>query len=37
MIELVDEDVNTAVINIFYTFKKTEERVSMMRKEMDGI
>lgn len=37
MIELVDEDVNTTVINIFYTFKKIEERVSMMRKEMDGI
>ena len=32
MIELVDKDINTTVINIFYMFRKIEEHMSMMRK-----
>ena len=37
MIYLVDKDVKTVIITIFHIFKKSEERISTIRRERNDI
>lgn len=37
MTELVDKDAKISIINILHVFKRGEESITMMRKEMEEI
>lgn len=37
MIELVNKDIKTVVITIFHMFKKLEEILNMLNRDMRGI
>lgn len=36
MIELVDMDTKTIILNIFHVFKKVEKRLSLLKGDMDN-
>lgn len=37
MIEFVDKDVKVVVITVFHTFKKLEERLHVLSRDMEDI